>query len=172
MRLVMLDAMEFRSNLVRRGIKGLRERFGDAHKASQHFGSFAGKARHLQGVHKFRSEARPGIAGNRDMVNLGKRDAGSVQAVADGRGRKSRGVFNAVEAFFLHGGNQAAIRDQCRRRITVIRINSQYMHQIFSVRKSSRLASYAAVWNQDRELEPPLATATGRTATASELAPV
>src|SRR6202035_1692665 len=96
MRLVMLDAMELRSNLVRCDVKGLREGFGDGDKSRQHFGSLAGKAWHFQGVHELCSETGPGIARDSDVVDLGKRDAGSVQAIADRGGRKSRGVLHTV----------------------------------------------------------------------------
>ena len=70
MSLVMLDAVELRANLFRSDVKRLRERLGDAHKSGQHLGAFAGKARHLQGVQEFRSEARPGIARNGDVVDF------------------------------------------------------------------------------------------------------
>ena len=70
MSLVVFDAMEFRANLFRSDVKRLRERFGNSHESSQHFCSLAGKARHLQGVQKFRSQARPGVARDRDVVDF------------------------------------------------------------------------------------------------------
>ncbi len=114
MRLMMFDAMELRSNLIRRDVKGPCQGFGDANESSQHFRPLACEARHLQGIHELCSEARPRIAWNSDVIDLGKRDAGSVQAVADRGGRKSSRVLHAVKAFFLHRGDQPAVRNECR----------------------------------------------------------
>ena len=109
----MLDAMEFRANLIRCDIQSLRERFGDADKSRQYFRSFSGKARHLQGIPKFRSEARPGIARDGDVVDFGQSDACGVQAIADCRGWESRGVLHTVKALFFDCGDQAAVGNQC-----------------------------------------------------------
>ena len=128
MRLVMLDAMKFSANFFRRNIKGLRQRLGNAHKSGQDFGAFAGKTRHLHGVQKFRPEARPGVARNGDVIHFRERDAGGIQAVANRRRRKSRRVLDAVKAFLLDSGNQAAVADNRRRSIAVIRVNPKNVH--------------------------------------------
>src|SRR6266853_2407685 len=71
MRLMMFDAMELRSNLIRRDVKGPCQGFGDANESSQHFRPLACEARHLQGIHELCSEARPRIAWNSDVIDLG-----------------------------------------------------------------------------------------------------
>ena len=124
-RLVMLDAVILGSNLVRRDIERLRERFRNSHEPGHHFGPFAGKTRHPQGVQEFCPEARPGIARDRDVVDFTQRDAGGVQAVADRRRRKSRRVLHAVKAFFFDGGDQPAVRNNRRGGIAVIGVDSQ-----------------------------------------------
>src|SRR3977135_3182814 len=133
MRLMMFDAMELRSNLVGRDVKGLRQGFRNADKSSQHLGPLAGEARHLQCIHELCSEARPGIARDGNVVDLGKSDAGGVQAVTDRRGRKTGGVLHAVKTFFLHCGDQTAVGNEGRRGISVIRVDPKYVHpELFS----------------------------------------
>ena len=117
-----------RANLVRRDIESLRERFGNSHERRHHFGAFARKARHPQGVQELRSQARPGIARNGDVVDFRERDARGVQAVADRRRRKSRRVLHAIKAFFFDGGDQAAVRNDRRGSIAVIGIDSKDVH--------------------------------------------
>src|ERR1700678_3697369 len=69
MSLMMLDAMELRSNFFRSNLKRLRKRLGDAHKSSHNLSSLARKARQLQSVQEFRSKARPGVARNGDVID-------------------------------------------------------------------------------------------------------
>src|ERR1700736_3627057 len=111
--LMVFDTMELRSYLIWRYIKGLRDGFWNAHKASHHFGSLTGKARHLQGIHELCSQARPRVSWNGNMADLRKSDAGGVQAIANRRGWKSSGVFHTVKSFFLNGRDQATVRNQC-----------------------------------------------------------
>jgi len=133
-RLVMLDAVVAGSNLARRDIESLRERFRDSREPAHHFYSFGRKTRHSKGVQELRPEARPGIARNSDVVDFAERDAGGVQAVPDRRRRESRRVLYAVKAFFFYRGEQAAVRDDRRGGIAVVGIDSKDVHpEVFSL---------------------------------------
>ena len=81
-----------------------------------------------QGLQKFRSEARAGIARDGDVVYFADRDSSGVQAVADRGRRKSRRVLHAVKALFLDGSDQAAVRNDRRGGIAVVGIDSQDVH--------------------------------------------
>ena len=56
-----------------------------------------------------------------DEVDIGGAHAGDVEARANGVVGKIRIVLHAREALFLGGGFDAAIDDECRRRIVVVR---------------------------------------------------
>ena len=62
------------------------------------------------------------------MVNLANGQARFSQAVADGMAREARGIFHAVEALFLYRGSQLSVAHYCRRRISVIGINTEDVH--------------------------------------------
>jgi hypothetical protein len=64
------------------------------------------------------------------VIDITDPDAGGVQAVANRGRRKPCRVFNAVKAFFLDGGDQAAVCDQCCGGIAVIRVDSQDVHPV------------------------------------------
>jgi len=51
-----------------------------------------------------------------------------LQAIADGRRRKTSRVFDAVETLFLDGGNQAAIADDCGGSVPVIGVDAKNVH--------------------------------------------
>jgi hypothetical protein len=124
----MLDAVIRGANCLRRNIEFLRESFRDSRELAHHFQSLESKARHAQGVQKFCPEARPRIARDGDVVDFANGDARGVQAVADGRRRKSRRVLHTIEALFLDGGDQAAVRDNGRGGVAVVGIDSKDEH--------------------------------------------
>ena len=126
--LVVLDAMEFRANRVGIGAECLRQRIGNSHEFREYLGAFPRKSRHPQRVKKLGAQARPGIPGNGDVIDFRELQSGNVEAITDGRRRKTSGVLDAVEAFLLHGGNKLSVADHGSRSIPVIRINAQNIH--------------------------------------------
>ncbi len=127
-RLMMFDAVEFGSNLVRGNIERPPKRFRNSGKLAQHFYSLSRKTRHPQSVKELSPKASPGIARDRDVVDFRQRNAGSVQAVTDSRRRKSRSILHTVKAFFFNGGDQAAVCNNRRGGIAVVGIDSQDVH--------------------------------------------
>ena len=54
-----------------------------------------------------------------DVVQLLRLQAGMLQAVLDGVDREAVVVLLAREAFFLRGGDDLSVDDQCSRRVVV-----------------------------------------------------
>ncbi len=52
----------------------------------------------------------------------------SLQAITDGRRRKTRGVFHAIEALFFDRGNQLTVANNRGRSIAVVGIDSKNVH--------------------------------------------
>ena len=86
------------------------------------------KPRHAHGVAEFRAEARPRIARHGDVIHFRQFCARRVQAKLDSARRKSRGVFHAVQALFFDGGNEAAVDDDRRGSVRVIRVDPKNDH--------------------------------------------
>src|ERR1700676_701772 len=130
---MMLDAMKRGFEFARIAVESRGERLVNARKFLQDFDAVAREGGHAQGVEELGSQASVGIAGNGDVIDVGKRDPRFLQAIADRRSGKAGCVFDTVETLFLHCGNQLAIADQRRRGITVIRINAENIHEPLSL---------------------------------------
>ena len=120
--------MKFRADFRWIAIEGRGKRFRYADETSENAGALAGETRHAQGEPEFGAKARPGIAWDRDVIDVLDADAAGFKAVANRRDRKSGRIFHAIEALFLDGGHQAAIADESGRRVAVIRVDAENIH--------------------------------------------
>ena len=151
MRGVMFDAMELRADFFRRSFEGgseifvnSGETFHDARAIEREFG-------HAHRETQFGAEARPGIAGDGDVVHFGKFHAGLVQAILDRAHRKAGRVFHAVQALFFDGGEQAAVGDNRGGGVGVVCVDAQDDHLDYCRGNQARclrnkLKKYVATW--------------------------
>jgi hypothetical protein len=70
---------------------------------------------------------RTGIAGDGDVLDVGRLELRGIQAVPDRQCRKPRLVFEACKAFFLDCRYELSIAEQGGRNIAVIRIAAEYV---------------------------------------------
>ena len=137
-RLVMFDAMKFRFDFLRVDIERGRQSFGNAGERDQDLGALPREGRHAQGIKQFGEQARVRIARNGDVIDVGEREAGFLEAVANGLRGKTGGVFYAIEAFFFDGGDELAVANERGGSVAVVSIDSQNIHERRSVYPSSR----------------------------------
>src|SRR5580698_7935937 len=133
MRLVVFDAMELRFQLLRVGIKRAGERFWDSSELHENFGAVAGKRRHFEGIQKFGRNASVRIARDRDVIDVGERDASRLQAVANRQRWKSSGILHAVEAFFFDRSDQLAVANDRGGSIPVVCVDAKDIHSVKAV---------------------------------------
>ena len=62
------------------------------------------------------------------MIQLSNRDSRRTQAILDRLRGKSGAVLDAIEALFFDGGDQLSIFDERGRRITVIGVDAENVH--------------------------------------------
>ena len=73
-------------------------------------------------------EMRGRIARNSDVVEILDLDSRHLEAVANGSVGKPGTMLDAIEPFLLHCGNQLAVFDDRRRRVTVVRVYAEDVH--------------------------------------------
>ena len=125
---MVFNAVKFCGKFCRIQVEGGGKCFRDAGEFYEHLGAFASERRHADGVPKFGGQPRVRIARNGDVVNIGRREAGFLQTIADGRSGKSRGVFDAIEALFFDGGNEAAVADDSGGSVAMIGVDAKNVH--------------------------------------------
>src|SRR5271154_1533741 len=128
MRLVVFNAVKFCGKFCRIQVERGGERFRDAREFYKYLGALASERGHAHGVPKFGGQPRVGIARHGDVVNIGRRETGFLQTIADGSGGKSGGVFDAIEAFFFDGGDEAAVADDGGGSVAMIGIDAKNVH--------------------------------------------
>ena len=73
-------------------------------------------------------QVRPGIAVDRDVVEIVDRDAGLVQAIADRLGGEARPVLDAAKPFFLRGGDDPAVAKEAGGGVGVEAVETENEH--------------------------------------------
>src|SRR5271170_3705951 len=128
MRLVVFNAVKLCREFCRLEIECGGKRLRDASEFYENLGTLASERGHADGVPKLGGQPRVGIAGHGDVMNIGRRETGFLQTIADGSGRESRGVFDTIEAFLFDGGDKAAVADDGGRSVTVIGVDAKNIH--------------------------------------------
>jgi hypothetical protein len=75
-------------------------------------------------------ELEEGLVVERDLIHLGKRNAGLGQAIVQRVERKSGVVLLAREALFLCGSDDVAVLEQGGRAVVVIGGKAQGVHGV------------------------------------------
>src|SRR5579875_1567266 len=130
MRSVMLDAMKTGAECFRSHAEFFGKLDVNSRKFLQHANAFEGKTWHADGKSQFRSEARPRIARNGNVIDVWQLRAGRVQAELDRARGKARSVFDAIEPLLFDGGNQLAVHNDGSRGIGVICVDPQNDHDV------------------------------------------
>jgi len=63
------------------------------------------------------------------VIHIRQFRASSIEAKLNRASGQSGGVLHAIEALFLHGGDQAAVHDDGRGSVGVIGVDSQDYHR-------------------------------------------
>src|ERR1039457_3618511 len=130
MRHVVFNAMVLGANIVWVDIARGGQVFLDSPEMLQCPVAVESKTGHADSVEKFCGDAGPGITGNGDVINIFDGQSGFRQAVPDGVWGEARRVLHTIEPLFLYSSYQPAITNKCRRRISVISVNSKNVHII------------------------------------------
>src|SRR5579862_836684 len=125
---MVFDAVEPCPNTLGLCVKQFGKRFRNIRKAGPSLGPFFCKTRHAQGIEKLRPRSRPRIARDGNVIEISDGEARSFEAVANCRGGKSGGVFDAIESFLLNRRDELAIAHQCGRGIRVVSVDAQDIH--------------------------------------------
>src|SRR5262245_41907282 len=98
-----------------------------------------------QGEQDLSREMRARIARHADVIDVGGRDAGHVQARLNRLMRKPGDMLDAAEAFLFDGCDELAVAHDDRRHVAVIGVDTENVHGIersgYLVNLTSRVAS-------------------------------
>ena len=74
-------------------------------------------------------ELQKGLVIECDVVDIGEGGSAGLEAILDGEGADNWHRTSCVETFFLRGGHDATIDDQCGRTVVIERGNSSDSHE-------------------------------------------
>src|ERR1700730_5809625 len=131
MRCVVLDSMKPPADAPGRNLERRRKIVADSSEARHHACTVKGKTRHANRVTESCTPARARIAWNRNVIHFGKFHSRLIEAIPDGAHRQSRRVLHAIQPLLFDSGPQTAVRDNRRRSVRVLRVNSENDHFAF-----------------------------------------
>src|SRR5580704_14493852 len=152
MRSVMLNAMKLCANLNRRSLKRPSQIFVNSREPPHHPRAIQRKLRHAHRESQLRSQPRPRVAWDSNVVHFRKFYARLVQAMLNCAHRKPRRILHAVQALFFHSRQQPSVRNNRRRGVGVVSVNAQDDHPEYCGGNSSpcltnKLKKYVEVWD-------------------------
>src|SRR5215470_35382 len=149
---VVLDVMELAGDAFRSDIEGSGKVFADAREACQRAGAIDRETRHANRVAKLGEHSRTGIARNGDVIDFCELYTRAIEAKLDRARRKPGSVFHAIQPLFFDGGDQAAVDNDSRGCIRVIRVDPKNYHVKFGGLSSS---AYSTVLSGNRHGRDP-----------------
>ena len=125
---VMLHAVHIRANAGRVQIAGFGQLVKDPSETSHRPGTAQRETRQANCIERLSAQSRPGVAGQSDVIDLGDRHSGLLQAVSNRSGRKARGILDAIEALLLGRGHELTVADDCGRSVPMVSIDAEDVH--------------------------------------------